>query len=1021
MGFDLSANGKVTGAEQIHQVFVFDSNASGDAGALPPDSEGRYDWIQIEADDPRLEQESRLLRLEAAKWSAATCLLGGYCINGEMPLLQVSDLINGTRLLRNVEGLGATRQAGKAKFVFHRSVSFSQVVLELAKNQQVSVLLAGNAYRVGGNFCTGGVVDVEEALCLQSTLHVSLRRAARLAEIMLLASPRGPRDQPKGWEPYIPKQGAVISPNVQIFRGAPENGFPFLKCPIDLAAVITIALPNRNALLADQPLDLDLLQDAKEYHKLVEANIAAGLEAAASRSRIVIIPELGCGLQQNDPKVVGSILASLLQTRFQSAFSEVHFVVGDAFRRSCSSLGPEALSGETASALRATSHAESSGQGLDAPSSFEVVQRSKWRLTDIQDSGGRRQSFPAASLPSATSTGERRHSSPPYASPITTAQGIVELELQGSESTVLESDGLSQLPGRRHSSPPYPSPSSASEVRSSNDGRRHSSPPYASPITTAQGIVELELRGSESTVLDSDGLNQLPGRRHSAPPYPSPRVASEVRSSTDGRRHSSPPYASPITTAQGIVELEFQGSESTVLDSDGLNQLPGRRHSSPPYPSPSWASEVRSSTDGRRHSSPPYASPFTTAPGITELESEVSESSESTVLDSDGLNQLPGRRHSSPPYPSPSSASEVRSSTDGRRHSSPPYASPITTAQGIVELELRGSESTVLDSDGLNQLPGRRHSSPPYPSPRVASEVRSSTDGRRHSSPPYASPITTAQGIVELELQGFDSTVLDSDGLNQLPGRRHSSPPYPSPRMASEVRSSNEGRRHSSPPYASPITTAPGITELESEVSESSDSTMLDSDGLNQLPGRRHSSPPYPSPSLASGVRSSTDGRRHSSPPNAEEPLLPQHQVESRGSSFDSSSTASFTDDARHGSRIQPRAENELGAAASSPRPKESREELMDRNSADATQWQRVPPAHASLGTDTLVGFELSCKHRMTCCRFFSLYTKSFLLFLGPWALCHSTLHHANCGLAQVLVWHFPIRFYKWTCMSMYE
>lgn len=52
---------------------------------------------------------------------------------------------------------------------------------------------------------------LEEALCLQSTWHLSLRRAAKLAELRQESA-------------HVAPQGAVVSPNVQIFRAGPEEG-----------------------------------------------------------------------------------------------------------------------------------------------------------------------------------------------------------------------------------------------------------------------------------------------------------------------------------------------------------------------------------------------------------------------------------------------------------------------------------------------------------------------------------------------------------------------------------------------------------------------------------------------------------------------------------------------------------------------------------------------------------------------------------------------------------------------------
>merc|ERR1719369_2367284 len=68
----------------------------------------------------------------------------------------------------------------------------------------VAVISAASAYHVGGGFSTGGRHALEEALCMQSTLYKCLKSAWRQAGVS------------KG-SPYIPKDGAILSPDVEIF------------------------------------------------------------------------------------------------------------------------------------------------------------------------------------------------------------------------------------------------------------------------------------------------------------------------------------------------------------------------------------------------------------------------------------------------------------------------------------------------------------------------------------------------------------------------------------------------------------------------------------------------------------------------------------------------------------------------------------------------------------------------------------------------------------------------------------
>ena len=321
----LSSRGAL--ADDFDQVFLISSELGGNDGAVPS-LEGRFDWIE---NDPT--EEATLLRLEAAKWTVAACRLGGYCINeAEIPLLRLPDLIEGTQLFASKPLKGPSTWTTEFDYHLSSEISLTDVILELSKSQPVTLLLAGNAYSVGGNFTNGGLASLEEALCIQSTLHMSLRRAAKMAEDLGVEPPRwAAKDQP--FQPYIPGNGVIISPFVEIFRAGPENGFAFLQTVVDLA-VLTIAMPNCNPALS-QPVDAP--KDFSEYKQLVGDSITAGLQAAvAIKSPVLIIPEVGGGLQQNDPRVVGDIISDLLLTQFPNAFAQVNFFGDEPFLLSCS-------------------------------------------------------------------------------------------------------------------------------------------------------------------------------------------------------------------------------------------------------------------------------------------------------------------------------------------------------------------------------------------------------------------------------------------------------------------------------------------------------------------------------------------------------------------------------------------------------------------------------------------------------------------------------------------------------------
>ena len=337
---ELCSRGAVPGEEEISEVFVIGSAFSGNDGALDAIDEN-YDWIEFDTGDPEKDQDLRMLRLEAAKLTAASCRLGRYSFNeADIPLVNLPQTLEGTHVVINVDGTTQQEQRYNTEFNFHEAddASFTELLLGLAAERSVTVLSASSPYKVGGNFSEGGAAELEELLCMQSTLQMSLRRAGKMASEHGVTAPTkaGPSDSRATWDVHIPEYGAIISPNVEIFRGGPEYGFPFLEGPLVLAAIISIAMPNCNQDLRDEPCDAP--ESPEEYHRQLHAKIAAALEVAvAIQCRTLVVPPLGCGRYLNDPSTVGKVFVEVFQSRFSTAFAEVHFFGDDDFLVACSS------------------------------------------------------------------------------------------------------------------------------------------------------------------------------------------------------------------------------------------------------------------------------------------------------------------------------------------------------------------------------------------------------------------------------------------------------------------------------------------------------------------------------------------------------------------------------------------------------------------------------------------------------------------------------------------------------------
>jgi len=337
MSSGIELTSAVPGEEDIAEVFIIGSAFEGDDGALQQ-IDG-FEWIEFGSDDPAQDAEMVNMRIEAAKLTAAACRLGSYCYNEmELPLVNLPQCLEGTHVILKVDGATAAEHEFATEFHEHTDDdSFSEVLLQVATERKVTVLTAGSPYKIGGNFVDGGIVGLEEMLCMQSTLHFSLRRAANMAEQHGVAVPRTARPVQGLAQAYIPEHGAILSPNIEVFRGGPEYGFPFLASPCLLGAVVTVAMPNCNPDLVDEPFDAP--ENVEDYCSLLRVKIAAALEVAvAIKTQTLVVPYLGCGRFQNDPGTVGKLFVETFLNGFSTAFAEVHIYGNDDFLMACSVL-----------------------------------------------------------------------------------------------------------------------------------------------------------------------------------------------------------------------------------------------------------------------------------------------------------------------------------------------------------------------------------------------------------------------------------------------------------------------------------------------------------------------------------------------------------------------------------------------------------------------------------------------------------------------------------------------------------
>lgn len=127
---------------------------------------------------------------------------------------------------------------------------------------------------------------------------------------------------------HIPEDGAVLSWDISILRGSTCEGYPFLS-PAALNAVVSVAAPNRNADVADSPVDC---RRGEDYRLLLRKKFKAVLEGATrARAEVLVVPDVGCGVFQNDPVDVGHAFGMELAISCPSGLRKVILCGGPKF------------------------------------------------------------------------------------------------------------------------------------------------------------------------------------------------------------------------------------------------------------------------------------------------------------------------------------------------------------------------------------------------------------------------------------------------------------------------------------------------------------------------------------------------------------------------------------------------------------------------------------------------------------------------------------------------------------------
>lgn len=254
-------------------------------------------------------------------------------------LSSVAEMISGTQLLLPSPPSKIWPDKRMTK-VWHSSDGVLDSAAKKARQgYRVVAVNTGSAYQVGGTFLTGGTHALEEAMCTQSTLFLSLQRAQRLAYDCNLVDA-------KGLPVHIPETGCVLSPNVEIFREGLAHGYaPCEEGSVVLAGVVTVAMPNMNPNALFNPVEWRL---RPQREQLIENKMHCMLQAAEMvEADVLVVSDIGCGEFANDPRSIGATLGVVL-SRYPGHFRELVICGGQRFFDAvCEGVGPGFLVSHT--------------------------------------------------------------------------------------------------------------------------------------------------------------------------------------------------------------------------------------------------------------------------------------------------------------------------------------------------------------------------------------------------------------------------------------------------------------------------------------------------------------------------------------------------------------------------------------------------------------------------------------------------------------------------------------------------
>eukprot|EP00440_Ansanella_granifera_P065714 gb/GFBE01071268.1/.p1 GENE.gb/GFBE01071268.1/~~gb/GFBE01071268.1/.p1 ORF type:complete len:636 (+),score=144.46 gb/GFBE01071268.1/:1-1908(+) len=269
---------------------------------LPP-MDGSWTWIRKENDELH-----RATRVDAGELLRDAFDKGGYAVKSgdkanTVKFAGLADMLKGTKVLTFREQPKLRESPNYKMQMDQGGTPIDQAAVLQAQGYKVATVNAASAYHAGGGFTSGGRHALEEAFCSQSTLYPSLKK---------VVDATGSAGRVGHYHMHVPEDGVILSPRVEILRKGSDTGYQMLSKPSEITAVISVAMYNKNARVRDAPVDAPT--DPVAYQEGVRRKFVMLFQAAIeSGADCIIVPDVGCGVFQNDPCIVGRICGEVLR------------------------------------------------------------------------------------------------------------------------------------------------------------------------------------------------------------------------------------------------------------------------------------------------------------------------------------------------------------------------------------------------------------------------------------------------------------------------------------------------------------------------------------------------------------------------------------------------------------------------------------------------------------------------------------------------------------------------------------